>query len=137
MFAGSGRSEAPLWATSTMWESSLAQPGPTYYTRAVDLFAGTSGYSYKEWKGAFYPEDLPAKEFLRFYATHFESVEINNTFYRMPQKNVVAQWASEVPDNFTFVLKASQRITHQKRLKDAASEVDYFFEVAKELGPKQ
>jgi uncharacterized protein YecE (DUF72 family) len=102
----------------------------------VDLFAGTSGYSYKEWKGVFYPDDLPAKDYLRFYAARFEAVEINNTFYRMPKQSVVEQWASEVPEHFTFVLKASQRITHQKRLKDAASEVEYFLSVARALGPK-
>jgi uncharacterized protein YecE (DUF72 family) len=100
------------------------------------LYVGTSGYSYKEWKGSFYPEKLPAKEMLRFYAEHFGAVEINNTFYRMPQRAVLAAWAKEVPDGFTFVLKASQRITHIKRLRDVEGEVAYFFETASELGPK-
>jgi uncharacterized protein YecE (DUF72 family) len=102
----------------------------------VELFAGTSGYSYKEWKGAFYPEDLPPADFLRFYASRFGTVEVNNTFYRMPKKSVVAAWAKDVPDAFTFVLKASKRITHIRKLKDAQSEVAYFFEVAGELGGK-
>jgi uncharacterized protein YecE (DUF72 family) len=103
-------------------------------TRSVRLFAGTSGYSYKEWKGSFYPEKLPAKEMLRFYAQHFGTVEINNTFYRMPQRAVLASWLMDVPETFTFVLKAPQRITHIKRLKDAGDDVAYFFDTASELG---
>src|ERR1043166_2256648 len=83
------------------------------------LIVGTSGYSYKEWKGTFYPEDLPAAKMLSFYAQHFDSVEINNTFYRMPEAKMLGKWATEVPDGFTFVLKAPQRITHQKRLVGA------------------
>ncbi|MCK6548813.1 DUF72 domain-containing protein [Myxococcota bacterium] len=102
----------------------------------MKLRAGTSGYSYKEWKGSFYPDDLPASAMLGFYAARFGSVEINNTFYRMPNKGVLEKWSSEVPDDFTFVLKASQRITHQKRLKDAGDEVKYFLETAAVLGPK-
>lgn len=100
------------------------------------LAVGTSGYSYKEWKGAFYPEDLPASEMLRFYGERFSTVEINNTFYRMPKREVLEKWAGEVPEQFTFVLKASQRITHQKRLKEANSDTDYFFKVAGALGPR-
>ena len=80
------------------------------------VIVGTSGYRYKEWKGSFYPDDLPASKMLSFYAGHFGSVEINNTFYRMPDEKVVGKWAGEVPDGFTFVLKAPQRITHQKKL---------------------
>jgi uncharacterized protein YecE (DUF72 family) len=100
------------------------------------LIVGTSGYSYKEWKGTFYPDDLPASKFLAFYAQQFESVEINNTFYRMPDAKMVAKWGTEVPEGFTFVLKAPQRITHQKRLAGAEDEVRYFFEVAEALGSK-
>ncbi|MCI0407687.1 MAG: DUF72 domain-containing protein, partial [Acidobacteria bacterium] len=77
-----------------------------------------SGYAYKEWKGDFYPQDLRAEEMLQFYAKHFPAVEINNTFYRMPSEKVIVQWAEQVPENFVFVLKASQRITHMGRLKD-------------------
>ena len=79
---------------------------------------GTSGYSYKEWKGRFYPDKLPQAQMLRYYAERFPTVEINNTFYRMPTREVLERWADETPDGFTFVLKAPQRITHQKRLKD-------------------
>jgi uncharacterized protein YecE (DUF72 family) len=100
----------------------------------VRLYVGTSGFSYKEWKGSFYPEDLPASEMLRYYGEHLSAVEINNTFYRMPRAEMLAQWASQVPAEFVFVLKASQRITHQKRLKEAADSVDYFFRTASTLG---
>ena len=100
------------------------------------VLVGTSGYSYKEWKGTFYPEDLPAAKMLPFYATQLKTVEINNTFYRMPEPKMLGKWAGEVPDDFVFVLKAPQRITHQKRLAGAEDDVRYFFETAAELGPK-
>jgi uncharacterized protein YecE (DUF72 family) len=102
----------------------------------VRLFVGTSGFSYKEWKGSFYPEDLPASGMLAYYAARLSAVEINNTFYRMPREQMLAQWASQVPEDFVFVLKASQRITHQKRLKEAGDSVDYFFRTAAALGPR-
>jgi uncharacterized protein YecE (DUF72 family) len=91
----------------------------------MKLFVGTSGYSYKEWKGNFYPKDLDAKEMLRYYATKLPSVEINNTFYRLPRTDVVESWAEQVPGAFRFAIKASRRITHIKRLKNAADETDY------------
>ena len=87
----------------------------------MQLLAGTSGYSYKEWLGHFYPEKLPASEMLRYYAGRFTTVEINNTFYRMPAEAMLARWAEEVPENFTFTLKAPRSITHDKRLRDAES----------------
>ena len=102
----------------------------------MDLIVGTSGYSYKEWKGTFYPDDLPAAKMLPFYARHFRSVEINNTFYRMPAESMMTKWAGEVPDGFTFVLKAPQRITHQKKLAGAGDDVHQLFDVASKLGPK-
>jgi uncharacterized protein YecE (DUF72 family) len=86
---------------------------------------GTSGWSYKEWKGHFYPEKLAAKNM-----QHFPSVEVNNTFYRMPNVATLAGWAAEVPDDFQFVLKASKRITHDRRLKEVADSVDYFLRTA-------
>ena len=105
----------------------------------MNFYVGTSGYSYKEWKGTFYPEDLPDKQMLRFYGERFRSVEINNTFYRMPKASVLEAWAKEVPADFMFVLKASQRITHHQRLKDADDSVSYLLEVAgalkERLGP--
>jgi uncharacterized protein YecE (DUF72 family) len=99
----------------------------------VRMIVGTSGYSYKEWKGIFYPEDLPAAKMLPFYAQHFGAVEINNTFYRMPEAKTLAKWRGEVPDGFTFVLKAPQRITHQKRLVAAGEDVAFLFEAAQSL----
>ena len=107
--------------------------------RPVKVLAGTSGFSYKEWKGTFYPEDLPADEMLRFYASRFPTVEINATFYRMPTEKQLLSWASQVPETFTFVLKASQRITHMKRLSDVTEEVGFFLKTAtvldSRLGP--
>ena len=97
---------------------------------------GTSGYSYKEWKGSFYPDDLPATKMLQFYATRFDTVEINNTFYRMPDTKMLAKWAEQVPDSFTFILKAPQRITHQKKLAGAEEDVRQLFDVATALGPQ-
>ena len=102
----------------------------------VRVAVGTSGYAYKEWKGTFYPEKLPPDQMLRYYGEQFPTVEINNTFYRMPSEKVVLNWASQVPDAFQFVLKASQRITHQKRLQDVGEELGYFLKTSSALGPK-
>ncbi len=96
----------------------------------MNLLVGTSGYSYKEWKGSFYPEKIPAKEMLSFYATQLSTVEINATFYRMPQKSMLENWKAQVPPTFRFSLKASQRITHFKRLKETEEETKYFLETA-------
>lgn len=100
------------------------------------LLAGTSGYSYKEWLGHFYPEQLPANEMLRYYAERFQTVEINNTFYRMPAASMLKQWTQQVPDHFTFTLKAPRRITHEKRLREAESHVAEFLRRADTLGSK-
>ena len=83
----------------------------------MKLLAGTSGYAFKEWKGSFYPADLKDDGMLRHYAEKLPTVEINNTFYRLPKENVLLDWASQVPEPFTFAIKASQRITHHARLK--------------------
>ena len=85
------------------------------------IYVGTSGYSYKEWKGSFYPEGIPAKEMLSYYAARLQAVEVNNTFYRLPQPGMVEGWKVQVPDNFRFSVKAPQSITHFRRLKDAAA----------------
>jgi len=90
---------------------------------------GTSGYAYKPWKGAFYPEKLPDKDMLTFYATQFPTVEINNTFYRLPNEKVVAQWASSVPESFQFAVKCNQKITHIMRLKNVADLLKHFLAV--------
>jgi uncharacterized protein YecE (DUF72 family) len=97
---------------------------------------GTSGYSYKEWLGSFYPEDLAPADMLGYYAARLDTVEINNTFYRMPKREVVRKWGEQAPDGFAFVLKATQRITHKKRLVDAEDELGYITETAGELGDK-
>jgi uncharacterized protein YecE (DUF72 family) len=100
------------------------------------ILIGTSGYNYPEWKGSFYPPDLPAAKMLPYYAARFSTVEINYTFYRMPNARLVTNWAAQVPDQFKFTLKAPRRITHDRRLRDVADPVRAFCEVAAELGPK-
>lgn len=96
----------------------------------MNLHVGTSGYSYKEWKGIFYPADLPAKEMLAYYSRQLPAVEINNTFYRLPQASMIENWKNQVPENFRFSIKATQRITHIKRLKNAVEETKYLLETA-------
>ena len=93
-----------------------------------NLYVGTSGYSYKEWKGSFYPEKIPAKDMLRFYSERLSTVEINATFYRMPQPSMLENWKEQVPPTFRFSLKAPQRITHFKRLNETEEETKYFLE---------
>jgi len=102
------------------------------------ILVGTSGYNYPEWKGSFYPADLPTAKMLPYYASKFHTVEINYTFYRMPTSKIVAGWAAQVPDGFRFTLKAPRRITHDKRLRAAevADSLQAFVSVAGELGPR-
>ncbi|MGH8659819.1 MAG: DUF72 domain-containing protein [Gammaproteobacteria bacterium] len=97
------------------------------------VFAGTSGFSYPEWRGIFYPPEIRPGEMLAFYAQKLPAVEINNTFYRLPKPEVLQSWSAQVPEDFRFVLKAPRRITHIKRLKDAEEEVRYFLKTAKVL----
>jgi len=103
------------------------------------LHVGTSGYGYKEWKGKFYPEKIPPREMLKFYSGRLGAVEINNTFYHMPTESVLESWAEQVPEDFVFVLKAPQVITHFKRLRNAEAETEYLFRtlavLKKKLGP--
>lgn len=105
------------------------------YTESMRLYAGTSGFQYKEWKGSFYPEQLRQAEMLRYYAERLETVEINSTFYRMPRSAVMKSWASEVSDGFRFVIKASQRITHRARLVDCEETLGYLWGSIRHLGP--
>ena len=103
----------------------------------MKLLAGTSGYAFKEWKGAFYPKQLKDDGMLGYYASKFPAVEINNTFYRLPKPNVLSDWAAQVPETFTFALKASQRITHHARLKeDCADTVDFLLKNTATLGSR-
>lgn len=98
---------------------------------------GTSGWSYDEWKGPFYPEDLPKDAMLRHYAQRLRSVEVNNTFYRLPSRSVLEGWAAQVPDGFSFVLKASRRITHNAKLgPDAADPLGYLMTNCEVMGDK-
>jgi uncharacterized protein YecE (DUF72 family) len=103
----------------------------------MDLYVGTSGFSYKEWKGTFYPKDLPAARMLRFYGERFRTVEINSTFQGMPRDSVLEGWAGAVPAGFKFVLKAPKQITHLKRLKDAGDLVSHLVESAGALKKHQ
>lgn len=96
----------------------------------MNLYVGTSGYSYPKWKGKLYPKGLPANQMLRYYGERFRAVEINNTFYRMPTVASLEAWAGDVPADFRFVLKAPQRITHIKRLKDVGEAVAQLVDVA-------
>ncbi|MFB3886233.1 MAG: DUF72 domain-containing protein [Thermodesulfobacteriota bacterium] len=93
----------------------------------MKIYVGTSGYAYKEWQGRFYPEKISSREMLRFYSGRLNTVEINNTFYRMPKESVLMSWAGQVPDNFVFALKAPQVITHLKRLWNVSEETGYLF----------
>ena len=101
------------------------------------FFVGTSGYSYPEWKGSFYPEKIKAADMLEFYAARFGTVEINATFYRMPAVATVEAWAARVPAEFRFVLKASKRITHDRRLQDVGDPLSYFLNAAMALGDRR
>jgi uncharacterized protein YecE (DUF72 family) len=103
----------------------------------MDVLVGTSGYSYPAWKGVFYPVEVKRPGMLRYYAERFRTVEINNTFYRMPDAELLARWGDEVPSGFTFVLKAPQGITHMQRLSPSAYEAaSHFFETARVLGDR-
>lgn len=95
---------------------------------------GTSGFSYPAWEGHFYPPGTKRPDMLSFYAGKLGAVEINNTFYRMPKADLLERWRDSVPESFRFVLKASRRITHHQRLKDADDSVEYLFNTAKVLG---
>jgi uncharacterized protein YecE (DUF72 family) len=102
----------------------------------MSLWVGTSGYNYPEWKGSFYPQKMPAAKMLPYYAEHFSTVEINYTFYRMPNEKILAGWNRETPDHFKLTLKAPKRITHDRRLRDCDESVQMFLRTAQTLGPK-
>jgi uncharacterized protein YecE (DUF72 family) len=102
----------------------------------MHVYVGTSGWSYKEWKGSFYPEKLPARDMLPFYSSRFSTVEVNNSFYRIPSEGVLASWAGQVPPAFRFVMKASRRITHNHRLRDEDGSLAYFLRAVNPLGPR-
>jgi uncharacterized protein YecE (DUF72 family) len=103
------------------------------------ILSGASGYAFKEWKGTFYPVDMKPEGMLPFYAARLPTVEINNTFYRMPKTAVLDAWAAQVPDAFTFAIKASRRITHIARLKaeTAADPLGFLYRGLAALGDKR
>jgi uncharacterized protein YecE (DUF72 family) len=102
----------------------------------MHIHVGTSGWSYKEWKGNFYPTDLSSDDMLRYYATRLPTVEINNSFYRIPKESVLLEWAGQVPAGFRFVLKASRRITHIARLANEDGSLEYFMRTVNVLGER-
>ena len=94
------------------------------------IHIGTSGFSYLHWKGVFYPEKLPQRSWLEFYATRFRAVEINSSFYHLPRESVLESWYRRTPEGFTFVLKGSRTVTHIRRIKDCRDSVELFYERA-------
>jgi uncharacterized protein YecE (DUF72 family) len=101
------------------------------------IHVGTSGWQYADWKGgAFYPKGLPQREWLSFYAARFSTVEVNNSFYRLPESDTFERWCRETPEGFVVTVKASRFITHMKRLRDPEEPVDLFWERATRLGPR-
>lgn len=104
-------------------------------TRSARIRVGCSGWNYKSWRHTFYPSGLASSEWLRFYAAQFDTVEINNSFYRLPDKSVFAAWRRIVPAGFTFAVKASRYLTHMKRLRDPEEPVERLFAEARALGP--
>ncbi|MGH6609847.1 MAG: DUF72 domain-containing protein [Burkholderiaceae bacterium] len=103
------------------------------------MLAGASGYSFKEWKGSFYPEKMKPEAMLAFYSERLPTVEINNTFYQMPKASVLENWANTTPEDFRFAIKASRRITHLSRLKADSSRdsVNFLYTTLTALGAKR
>jgi uncharacterized protein YecE (DUF72 family) len=102
----------------------------------MQVLIGTSGFSYPAWRGSFYPEKMPVAKMLAYYAERLAAVEINNTFYRMPQSEVLERWAGETPAGFRFAIKSPRQITHEKKLLDVKAAVDRLAEAARALGDK-
>src|SRR5262249_30288626 len=102
----------------------------------MNLWVGTSGFQYPEWKGTFYPEDLPASKMLSFYAERLSSTEINYTFRRIPSQKTIDGWSATTPPQFTFSLKAPKRVTHFSKLRDCADTLRYFHQITSGLNAK-
>ncbi len=102
----------------------------------MNLLAGTSGYGFREWVGAFYPAKTKPAEFLGYYASVFRSVEVNHTFRRFPKPELAASWAASTPDSFRFAVKAHQGITHRARLADTEESVASFLKALEPLGER-
>ena len=108
-------------------------------TKISKVLAGASGYSFKEWKGTFYPDKMKPEDMLAHYCGRLPTVEINNTFYRMPKTSVLESWAGTAPEGFRFSIKASRRITHMSRIKaeSSAEPLGYLYKNLAALGPKR
>jgi uncharacterized protein YecE (DUF72 family) len=103
----------------------------------IQWYIGCSGFYYQEWKEVFYPKGWPQKKWFEYYCQHFNTLEINNTFYRFPEEKTLKSWYDRSPDNFLFTVKATQTITHQKPFQDTQTQIQEFYAVVKEgLGPK-
>jgi uncharacterized protein YecE (DUF72 family) len=109
---------------------------PDFQRQAVKTFIGTSGFSYKEWRGHFYPEGLKPADYLAYYSQKLGSVEINNTFYRLPRQTMLESWAERTPASFRFAIKASRRITHIKKLRDTRELLEVLGGALEVLGPR-
>ncbi|MGH3735330.1 MAG: DUF72 domain-containing protein [Micromonosporaceae bacterium] len=105
-------------------------------TRTRMIWVGTSGWQYRDWRGAFYPEDVPQKRWLEAYAERFVTVESNNAFYRLPERDTFAEWRDRTPDDFRYAVKMSRFLTHIKRLKEPEEPVARFLDRAEGLGDK-
>lgn len=97
---------------------------------------GTSGWTYEHWKGTFYPENVPKRKWLEYFVSQFDSVELNASFYRIPQKSTVESWNTRVPDDFLFSVKFSRLLTHVKKLRNCRDEINWFYDVFTPLFPK-
>jgi uncharacterized protein YecE (DUF72 family) len=102
----------------------------------VGITVGTSGWQYRDWRGRFYPPGVPQREWLAFYAARFATVEVNNAFYRLPERETFAKWRASTPEDFEVAVKVSRYLTHIKRLRDPAEPVARFLDRAAGLGPK-
>ena len=100
------------------------------------IYIGTSGWHYEHWRGLFYSRDLSKNEFLTYFCSHFQTVEINNTFYQLPERKTLIRWRDTVPAGFVFSVKASRYITHMKKLKDTEESLTKFLERIKVLEDK-
>src|SRR6266540_97659 len=110
--------------------------GPHGVELKTMIWVGTSGWQYRDWKGAFYPEKLPQRLWLQHHATQFPAVEVNNSFYMLPKEQTFDRWRASTPDGFAFAVKASRYITHIRRLREAKDSVDLFWSRATRLGEK-
>ncbi len=100
------------------------------------LYIGTSGWNYNHWRGVFYPEELAQKKWLEYYCTHFDTVELNNSFYRLPEKKTFETWRNQTPDGFAFSVKASRYLTHIKRLREPEEPLERLMDRASGLSEK-